>query len=86
MKAEFNHAKFGYTIPLALYKEGKNFKYQSGEVLTDVLNDLYTEVKIKYDNVNNRFTWKVPYTKKTDDNSKLQLFLIEPILMKPNQD
>lgn len=86
MKAEFNHAKFGYTIPLVLYKEGKIFKYQSGEVLTDVLNDLYTEVKIKYDNVSNRFTWEVPYTKKTDDNSKLQLFLIEPILMKPNQD
>ena len=86
MKVEFNHAKFGYTIPLALYKNEENdFKYQSGKVLTDVLNDLYTEVKIKYDNVNNRFTWEVPYTKNID-NSKLQLFLIEPILMKPNQE
>lgn len=86
MKAEFNHAKFGYTIPLMLWNGSKTCKYlpkngsnNETETYEKVLKDLYSEITIKYDSANNRFTWSVPYTN-CDENNNLFLTLVEPMI------
>lgn len=66
MKIDFNHAKYGVTIPLILPSDdqykigyiGGNDSYNSG--LEKLFNDLYIKIKIMYDSKINKYTWCIP--------------------------
>ena len=61
MKVEFNHAKYGHIIPLSApsYNNYKTKGYIGGgegtysEQMNNLLNDLYIEVKIRYNKEEN---------------------------------
>lgn len=118
LKIEFNHAKYGRTIPFILptyeytynvseikkrrilpidptnpSKSGGNYfpihymKYnteteQYSEVdFQRALDDMYINVKIKYDEVNNRYVWFFPRPKMDyESNTQIVLNLFEPRL------
>lgn len=90
MKAEFNHAKYGKTIPLLLPSD-ENFKCgyissntdNSSHGINKLFDDLYIEVKIKYDKENNKYIWYFNKDEVNDyTNKKIILTLFEPIVNK----
>lgn len=96
MKIEFNHAKYGATIPLILpsdeqYKTGyvgSNDLYNSG--VEKLFNDLYIKVKIMYDSRVNQYVWCIPDPSSLDNklkindytNQTINMTLFEPIVNK----
>jgi hypothetical protein len=87
MKVEFNHAKYGKTIPLLLPKS-ENFKngYIDGENIDGIKNlfdDLYIEINIKYDKKKNEYIWFFVNDSVNDcENHNITLELYEPIVNK----
>lgn len=98
MKIEFNHAKYGKTIPLVLpsdddYKNGYNNENTVGtSAMKKLFNDLYIKVNIMYDSKNNKYVWSIPdilnsngelYNRVNDNiNKRINLTLYEPIINK----
>lgn len=82
MKVEFNHAKFGYTIPLSAptnetYKKD-GYIGSSNDYSTDMnklLNDLYIPIKIKYNKDKNRYEWYVEDRVITDANGNVNEYI-----------
>ena len=64
MKVEFNHAKYGKTIPLTMpstVPNGTYWRKDEGKVdMAQYLSDTYTEIKVKYDRDKNRYVWYFP--------------------------
>lgn len=99
MKVEFNHAKFGYTIPLSAPSEDSYKKYgyigSSNNYSNDMkrlLNDLYIPVKIRYDKEKNSYMWYVEdmvITKNENiiksENYEITFNLYEPIVNNENK-
>ena len=91
MKAEFNHAKYGLTIPLILpnsekYKEGYiSPSDASNGGIKDLFNDLYIKVNIQYDSDKNEYIWYFNREDVNDyDNKNINLTLFEPKVNKTN--
>lgn len=82
MKVEFNHAKFGYTIPLSAptneaYKKG-GYIGSSNDYSSDMnklLNDLYIPVKIRHNKDKNRYEWYVEDRVITDANGNVNEYI-----------
>lgn len=102
MKVEFNHAKYGYTIPLTApsHNNYKTKGYIGGgegtysEQMNNLLNDLYIEVKIRYNKEENCYEWYVLDKGNENDgyviknnNYEITFKLYEPIVnyIKTNQ-
>ena len=87
MKVEFNHAKYGKTIPLLL-PNNKDFKegYSNGEDVEGIIklfDDLYIEINIKYDEEKNEYIWFFTNNSVNDSkNHTITLELYEPIVNK----
>lgn len=89
MKVEFNHAKYGKTLPLLSpsipdfekgYIDSNN---GSPADIKKLFNDLYIEVKIKYNKDTNEYIWYLNDDKFNDSNgNNLILNLYEPIVNK----
>jgi len=85
MKVEFNHAKYGYTIPFVKvqnngfprinYVETKDGKeYVNTKALFD---DMYIPINLKYDIENNKYTWGIK-----GNDSTITFHLCEPRINK----
>ena len=89
MKVEFNHAKYGKTLPLLSpsipYFEKGYIDSNNGSPadIKKLFNDLYIEVKIKYNKDTNEYIWYLNDDKFNDSNgNNLILNLYEPIVNK----
>lgn len=91
MKVEFNHAKYGYTLPM-LHTESNSvsglkanyMKSGNGGTyvdMTSLFNDLYIPITIKYDEERRRYTWEYEGSNAYDDDI-LVLNLFEPKINK----
>ena len=92
MKIEFNHAKFGKTVPLVLpstdaYKEGyidTDNEYSEG--INNLFNDMYIKVNTMYDSKTNKYIWFIPNDEVNDNvNKTITMTLYEPIVNKINE-
>lgn len=85
MKAEFNHAKYGYTIPM-IYPETlvKNYvRGRAGQEYVDMkalFGDMYVPIKVKYNKDTRRYEWSCE--RATIDEDKMTLVLYEPKINK----
>lgn len=93
MKVEFNHAKYGVTIPMMNQK--KESGYMTSETkdtkgIEEMLSDLYTEIKIGYNAEKKEYYWNI-YTDKNIENNNINfeevtgtinLNFFEPIVYK----
>jgi hypothetical protein len=89
MKVEFNHAKYGKTLPLLSpsipdFEKGYIDSNNSSPAdIKKLFNDLYIEVKIKYNKDTNEYIWYLNDDKFNDSNgNNLILNLYEPIVNK----
>lgn len=89
MKVEFNHAKYGKTIPLTMpsltmpssVPEGTYWKVSEGKVdMAQYLSDTYTEIKVKYDRDRNRYVWYFSKNATMIETRKITLDCYEAIL------
>lgn len=89
LKAELNNAKFGKAVPLSIPKRGntveekKFITYDKEGEYTDMrelLEDMYIEVRIRYNSAKKRYEWWIPdgITIDEKDNTSAQLNLFEP--------
>lgn len=100
MKVEFNHAKFGKTIPMVLPKNGIVKDYYIDQDndnamigIKELFDDLYIKIGIRYDKENNRYIWYINNEDKDvngvinniKDNA-LNLTLYEPIVNKDEEN
>ena len=82
MKAEFCHAKYGYTIPLIVRNGDLRKNYSEGEGENEHIDfgalnaDLCHEVLIKYDESKNKYVWKD--SAQQNDNGEISYQLYEP--------
>ena len=88
MKAEFNHAKYGYTIPFTLpTKENgvpidptdtafpKDYSIDGGYIdMNRLFNDMYVKVIIEFDKDTKKYTWRFPGIDPFDGIINLNLF------------
>ena len=85
LKIEFNHAKFGKTIPLFLKKGGGNIPTyyidENGSGLKKMIEDLYIKVNVKFDERLNKYVWFIPDLK-VDENYNINMVLFEPKINK----
>jgi hypothetical protein len=77
MRVEFNHAKYGKTIPLVFRNEPLvNYtKTSSGFIGTDLLNlydDMYIPIELK--NVNGKYFWCFSYNGEDEYNPVFSLW------------
>ena len=86
MKVEFNHAKFGATIPLitALGEDGrkkKGYIKPNGDIskMNELFNDIYMPINIRYNDTKNRYEWIVGSGVK-NENGEFSFNLYEPII------
>ena len=91
MKAEFNHAKFGATIPLikALRKDGnKKLGYiqPKGDIskINELFNDIYMSIEIRYNDIENRYEWIVGEGVE-NENGEFSFDFYEPVINVPNE-
>lgn len=86
MKVEFNHAKYGYTIPLVVNSGNTGYiaadDYISG--VTTLLNDMYIPIGIRYNSTNNKYEWEIGYNNENIEKTanKVTINLYEPIINK----
>lgn len=87
MKVEFNHAKYGKTIPLTMPKGAPKETYWekengNGKVnMATYLSDTYAEIRVQYDKDKNRYIWYFPDTNDTmKGTKKITLDCYEAIL------
>ena len=89
LKAELNNAKFGKAVPLSIPKRGntveekKFITYDKEDEYTDMrelLEDMYIEVRIRYNSAKKRYEWWIPngITIDEKDNTSAQLNLFDP--------
>jgi hypothetical protein len=78
MKVEFNHAKYGKTIPFLYFKEGIRDSYlENGSIdIESYLNDLHIELEVKYDENTQSYMYYLPQY--TNENNEIILNLFEP--------
>ena len=76
MKVEFNHAKYGRTLPFIQWPIVDGAPQPL--YVKDYLDASYMEVEIKYDSTNNRYLYSIPSAINKDGIIKLNLF--EPII------
>lgn len=86
MKAEFNHAGYGTTIPLIIPNNGsalydfnnKDFPLslinEEDGNLSEYYRQLYIPVKIRYDRTSNDFIYYVPLAKRQEDTLTFNLY------------
>lgn len=86
MKVEFNHAKFGATIPLitALGEDGRKkrgYIKPNGDIskMNELFNDIYMPINIRYNDNKNRYEWIVGSGVK-NENGEFSFNLYEPII------
>lgn len=87
MKVEFNHAKYGYTIPFVHTESNTSAdlkvnysKTDGGNRYTDMaslFNDIYIPIVVKYDSNDRRYVWEYK-NENAYDGDKLILNLFEP--------
>lgn len=88
MKVEFNHAKFGKTIPLilpntddGLPKKWYVSKDNGTDGIKELFDDLYIKVNIKYDKNSGKYIWYVPNNLVNDiEKQELNFTLYEPVV------
>ena len=86
MKVEFNHAKYGKTIPLVLisdekFKNGYIDSSAETNIIKKLFDDLYIKINIMYDTTNNRYVWYFNDININDyDNNRITMVLHEPII------
>ena len=87
MKAEFNHAKYGYTIPFTLPTKENDvpidptegrfpIDYTNGGYvdMNRLFNDMYVKVLIEFDENTKKYTWRIPGVRVQDGVINLNLF------------
>lgn len=86
MKAEFNHAKFGATIPLVktLRKNGKKklgYIQPSGDIakMKELFEDIYIPINIRYNSDKSRYEWIVGEGEE-NENGEFSFDFYEPII------
>ena len=90
MKVEFNHAKFGYTIPLVTSRDingDKKDGYLSvnGDVskINELFGDMYMPIDISYNNETHNYEWSLSeINHSVNANDEITLNLYEPIINK----
>lgn len=97
LKVDFNHAKFGYTIPFVLPLEKGSPKplafdsyveidKQTGNEkvnMQHLFNDMYIPIMVKYNYIKHEFVWFFPFNNiRNDDNITIKLF--EPRINNPS--
>lgn len=80
MKVEFNHAKYGRTIPMMLWYPGCNWVINNLDA-RNLLDNLYCKVRIKYLE-NGKYVYWFPDADNNKDGMSITLNLFEPKLEK----
>lgn len=80
MKVEYNHAKYGRTIPMMLWYPGCDWTVNNLDA-RNLLDNLYCEVRIKYLE-NGKYVYWFPDANNDKDSMSITLNLFEPRLEK----
>ena len=88
MKAEFNHAKFGFTLPLIIKRRADGSKKRgyikpTGDMskINEMFNDIYIPVEISYNSERHRYEWNFKdFNSDIDVYDEIILNFYEPII------
>lgn len=80
MKVEFNHARYGYTIPFVMFNDKARASYEETKDnkkfinMSALFNDMYIPILLKYDKNKNRYTWGI----QNSGTKNMEFHLFEP--------